>query len=101
MINVIATIHVKTGKMNDYLNILKLNLPLFAQEQGCIEYFPTVDVPTRLPIQFLDENVITIIEKWETMEDLMNHLKAPHYLAYKKDVKDMVEKVLISVLKKI
>jgi len=98
MINVIASIQLKPGKINEYLSILKPNLPIVAQEKGCIEYFPTVDVPTGLPPQILDENVITIIEKWESMEDLRAHLKAPHYLAYKEAVKDLVEKVSLSVL---
>lgn len=101
MINVIASIQLKPGKINEYLSILKPNLPIVAREKGCVEYLPTVDVPTGLPPQVLDENVITIIEKWESMEDLRAHLKAPHYLAYKEAVKDLVEKVSLSVLQAI
>jgi len=101
MINVIASVHLKPGKIDEYLGILKPNLPMVAQEKGCIEYFPTVDVPTGLPPQVLDENVITILEKWESMEALRAHLNAPHYLAYKDAVKDLVQKVSLSVLQEI
>jgi len=98
MINVIASIHVKPGKIAEFLNIFKPNIALVTQEKGCIEYFPTVDIPTGFPPQVLDENVVTIIEKWENLDALKAHLKAPHYLAYKEAVNDLVLKVSLSVL---
>ncbi len=101
MINVIASVHVKPGKKAEYLKTFKPNLPLVTQEKGCIEYFPTADVPTGLPPQTLNENVITIIEKWEDLDALLAHLKAPHYLAYKEAVKDLVQEVSILILQEV
>ena len=100
MINVIASICVKAGRLSDFLEIFKSNVPNVREERGCIEYFPSVDIDADLPPQRLDENVVTIIEKWESLEALRDHLKAPHMLAYKEKVKDIVEDVSLKVLQK-
>jgi quinol monooxygenase YgiN len=98
MINVIASICVKTGRLSDFLEIFKSNVPSVREERGCIEYFPAVDIDADLPPQKLDENVVTIIEKWENLEALRDHLNAPHMLAYKEKVKNIVEDVSLKVL---
>jgi len=46
----------------------------------------------------LNSNVVTIIEKWDSLEDLKTHLSAPHMLAYKENVKDIVDRVSLKVL---
>ena len=100
MIHVIASIHVKEGRVAEFLEIFKANIPEVRQEKGCIEYEPTVDLPTGLPPQELHGNVVTIIEKWASLDDLRAHLAAPHMLAYNENVKDIVEKVALKVLEK-
>jgi quinol monooxygenase YgiN len=99
MINVIASIRVKSGRLSEFLEIFKSNIPSVRDERGCIEYFPAVDIDADLPPQSLDENVVTIIEKWESPEALHDHLNAPHMLAYKEKVKDIVENVSLKVLR--
>jgi quinol monooxygenase YgiN len=99
MINVIASIRVKEGRISELLEIFKSNVPSVTEERGCIEYFPTVDIDADLPAQSLDENVVTIIEKWESLEALRDHLQAPHMLAYREKVKDIVADVSVKVLK--
>jgi quinol monooxygenase YgiN len=99
MVNVIASIRVKAGRVSEFLEIFKSNVPSVTQERGCIEYFPAVDIDADLPPQSLDENVVTIIEKWESLDALRDHLKTPHMLAYKENVKDIVEEVSLKVLK--
>jgi quinol monooxygenase YgiN len=98
MINVIASIRVKAGRLSDFLKIFKANMIKVREERGCIEYFPTVDIDAELPPQILDENVVTIIERWENLEALRDHLKAPHMLAYREKVKDIVGGVSLKVL---
>jgi quinol monooxygenase YgiN len=98
MINVIASIHIKDGHVSEFIKIFKSNVPNVLAEKGCIEYVPTVDVQTGLPIQELDENVVTIIEKWDSIEDLKAHLSAPHMREYHKEVEDLIEKVSVKVL---
>lgn len=99
MINVIASIRVKAGRLSEFVEIFKSNVPNVREERGCIEYFPTVDINADLPPQSMDENVVTIIEKWESVEALHDHLKAPHMLSYKEKVKDIVEDLSLKVLK--
>jgi quinol monooxygenase YgiN len=99
MINVIASIRVKAGRLSEFLEIFKSNVPSVTEERGCIEYFPAIDIEASLSQQSLDKNVVTIIEKWESLEALCDHLKAPHMLAYREKVKDIVEGISLKVLK--
>ena len=98
MVTVIASISVKPGFIQDFLQVFKANVPEVRAEAGCIEYYPTVDVPADLPPQKLEENVVTVIEKWESVEALHEHFKAPHMASYRENVKDMVQGVSIKVL---
>ena len=100
MIHVIASIHVKPNCLAEFLAIFKENIPAVRQEQGCIDYEPTQDLPTGLAAQELNGSVVTIIEKWASLEALQVHLAAPHMLAYQKQVKALVEKVVLKVLEK-
>ena len=99
MVNVIATVQVKEGRMPDFINLFKSVVPKVKAEKGCIEYFPAVDLPTGLPPQVLNENEVTIIEKWDSLNDLKAHLSAPHMLDYREKTKDLVEKMSVKVLK--
>ncbi len=99
MINVIASIQIKEGQLSEFIEIFKSNVPNVIAEKGCIEYVPTVDVPTGLPPQELNSNVVTIIEKWDNLEDLQAHISASHMLAYKEKVKNLIEKMSLKILK--
>jgi len=98
MINVIASIQVKPGRLAEFIEIFKANVPLVLEEDGCVDYQPTIDVPTNLPPQAMDENMVTILEKWRTLEALQAHLAAPHMATYKENVKNIVEKVSLKIL---
>ena len=98
MVNVLASITVKEGKRAEFIAAFKDNLPAVRAEDGCLEYFPAVDIDADLPPQQLDSNMVTVIEKWENLEALRAHLVAPHMLAYKEKVKDIVEGVALKVL---
>jgi quinol monooxygenase YgiN len=99
MINVIATVHVKKGKVQEFIKLFKGIVPKVKAEKGCIDYFPAVDIKTGLPPQELDENTVTIIERWESVDDLMTHITAPHMAAHMEKEKDLVEKASIKILK--
>jgi quinol monooxygenase YgiN len=98
MIVVLASIRVKSEKQAEFLAIFKENIPKVREERGCIEYFPTIDCESGLPVQKLDGQVITIIEKWESVSALKDHLASPHMLEYRDRVKDLVEDVSLKVL---
>lgn len=98
MICVIASIRVREGARDAFLEIFNANVPAVLRESGCLEYFPSIDVDAALPVQKLDDRVVTIIEKWQSLEALREHLSAPHMLDYKEKVKDLVEDVSLKVL---
>jgi len=99
MVHVIAEVRVKHGNVDEFIKIFKENVPLVRAEKGCIQYVPTVDVNADLPPQIMDENVVTIVEAWEGLEDLRAHLASPHMLAYREKVSGVVENVTIRVLR--
>ena len=99
MISVVAAIQVKPGKSSEFLTIFKANVPSVLAERGCIEYIPMVDAVTGLDVQACDANSVTILEKWEEIEDLKQHMNASHMLSYREKVKDLVENVSIKILK--
>jgi quinol monooxygenase YgiN len=99
MIHVIATIKVRPGTRQKYLGILKANLPNVLAEKGCIAYVPAVDAESGIPVQVdLRADVVTLIEAWESLADLQAHLKAPHMLAYRETVKDIVKNISLHVM---
>jgi quinol monooxygenase YgiN len=99
MIIVIASIHIKEARRSEFIDIFKANIPLVLKEKGCKQYVPFIDIPTGLPSQELNNDAVTIIEKWESLEDLQAHLSAPHMLTYREKVKDLVERVSLKILK--
>jgi quinol monooxygenase YgiN len=101
MINVIASIRLKTGMLSDYLEILKANLSAVRTEKGCVEYVPLFDLGAKLPNQVFDNNVVTIVEKWESLEALHAHLGSSHMLDYREKVRNIVENVAVKVLREI
>ena len=99
MIHVIATVELKPGFRDAYLEILLRNVPNVKAEKGCLVYEPTVDTETDIPIhQKAGENAVTIIEAWESIDALKKHFQAPHMLSYREQAKDLFEKVSIRVL---
>ena len=98
MIHVLASITVKASEREAFLEIFKANIPNVLKEEGCVEYSATVDFPTELLIQESNENVVTIVGKWETFAHLEAHFTAPHMLEYKAKVEGMVEDVSLKIL---
>jgi quinol monooxygenase YgiN len=80
---------------------LQANLSRVRAEKGCVEYFPAVDVDAKFPQQLLDENTVTILEKWESLEALHNHIKTPHMARHFAEAKDMVENISIKILQEV
>jgi quinol monooxygenase YgiN len=98
MIHVIASIGVKHGKREEFINIFKDNVPAVLAEDGCIEYIPAVDADSGIEVQWLDESVVTVIEKWETLDALHAHLAAPHMKAFHDQTDQLVEDVSLTIL---
>jgi quinol monooxygenase YgiN len=84
MIVVIATIETTAGNRDALLAVFKNLVPLVLAEEGCIEYAPMIDVATPLTGQPPRENVVTMVEKWASLEALQAHLASPHMAAFRK-----------------
>ena len=99
MICVLATIEAAEGRRGDLLAAFQQVVPKVLAEEGCIEYGPMVDLETNIPAQPpLRENVVTVVEKWESIEALEAHLMQPHMLEYRKAVKELVAGTTLLVL---
>ena len=98
MIHVVATITLKPGVRGPYLEVFRWLTPLVRAEAGCIEYQATVDVPTTIPVQDGPRpDVVTVIEKWASVEALYAHGDMPHMTEYRAKVKDYVAGVKLQV----
>lgn len=99
MIYVIATVDVVPGKREDFIAEFRRVVPEVLAEKGCLFYGPTVDIPSGLAKQIAQrENVVTIVESWQSLEDLQAHIVAPHMTAYRERVKDLVLGTQLQVL---
>ena len=99
MIHVVATIEVAERKREAFLEEFRKLVPLVHDEAGCLEYGPTIDFETNLPAQGgVRPNVVTVIEKWESIEALEAHLVAPHMVDYRGRVKEIVKDARLQVL---
>jgi len=101
MVHIIASIYIKEGKLSDVMKIYESFVPKVLAETGCIMYCPTADLETEIPTQLKEKNIVTVIEKWEDLEAFHAHLSAQHSCEFREDIKDIVEKVSIKVLKDI
>ncbi|QDU96736.1 putative quinol monooxygenase [Lignipirellula cremea] len=99
MIHVIAAIEIAAGRRDDFLAEFFKVVPLVLAEQGCLAYGPTIDVETNIPAQGDPRpDVVTVVEQWESLDDLEDHLMAPHMLEYRKRVQPLVQSVQLQVL---
>ena len=98
MIHVNASIGVKPDKRTQFIEIFKANVPAVLAEKGCIEYIPAVDADSRIEAQWLDETVVTVIDKWATLDALHAHLAAPHMATFRKDTANLVEDISLTIL---
>jgi quinol monooxygenase YgiN len=99
MIHVIATIEIAEGKRDAFLAEFHKVVPPVLAEKGCIDYGPTIDVATGIPAQGpLRDDVVTVVERWESLEALRAHLQAPHMAEYRARVKDLVRGVKLQVV---
>ena len=98
MIHVIATIQTAPGRRDAFLAAFQGLVPLVRAENGCVEYGPAVDVDAGIGDQPAARgDVVTVIEKWESVAALQDHLAASHMQRYREQVKDIVAGVEIRV----
>ena len=73
MIKIVAKNYVKADKVDDFIALVtKLVQETNKNDEGCIHYELFQDIK--------DPSILTIIEEWESKEDLKNHMAAKHFL---------------------
>ncbi len=82
MVNVIARSRIKAGKMEEFLRILKENVPTVMAEEGCIRYEPCLDANVGIGAE-AEMDCVTILESWESPDHLRAHLETPHMKAFR------------------
>ena len=79
--------HLKPGKMNEFIDSLISNniADLCRNENGCLQYdyFRSLDDP---------DNVLLLIERWETSEAQKVHTTQPHFILLQELKAKYVEK---------
>ncbi len=99
MIYVIASITLRPGCRVRYLEELALLVPEVRAEAGCLEYGGAVDTPSGLKPQIAPRpEVITIIERWGSLDALQVHSVAPHMQAFRARTADLVVGTSLQVL---
>ncbi len=99
MIHVIATIELHPGRREAFLEEFRRIVPDVLAEPGCIEYGPAIDAETDVAAQPPPRpDVVTIVEKWASLDHLKGHLAAPHMRAYRPRVKDLIARSSLAIL---
>ncbi len=99
MIHVVAIITAKPGQRDAILEAFRANVPAVHAEAGCIEYGPAIDAEGAGRIQTpLGPDSFMVIEKWESLEALGAHARAPHMAEYAAKTKDRLASRVIHVL---
>jgi quinol monooxygenase YgiN len=99
MIVVLATIELHPGKRPDFLAEFRKIVTDVRAEKGCHEYFPAIDTASGLAVQGpARDDIVVVVEKWESVAALEAHLIAPHMMEYRPKVKDFVKKVGLQIL---
>jgi quinol monooxygenase YgiN len=101
MVHVVASLRIKEGKLEEFLELFRALAVDVKKEKGCIEYLATIDLDADVPPQTLEKNVVTTIEKWESPEALHAHSSTPHMTAQREKEKGMVELVSLKILKEV
>ena len=99
MIHVIVTVELVPGKRAEFLDAFHRVVPQVLAEEGCLDYGPAIDVETNIGAQISNrDHVVTIIEKWQSLEHLEAHLIAPHMIEYRPKVKPFIQNSILQIL---
>lgn len=99
MIHVIAALTTAPGKRDELIAAFRELIPQVHAERGCIEYGTAVDVATPIDAQGpLREDVLMVVEKWESIAALEAHLAAPHMDRFFAAMADILTDIRVQVL---
>lgn len=96
MVYVIVAIEVKEGMMEDFLEILKVNVALAFAKGGCIFCVPVMDFYSDIASS---KNRVTLIECWENIECFKANSASPEMEEYNKATAHMVVNKTANIMK--
>ena len=98
MIHVIAELQIAAGARRAFVDHFRWLEPLVRAEAGCIEYRGALETQTALAAQTpVRDDVLLVIEKWESEAALKAHLDAPHMHEFGKRTTGMMAGRVIRV----
>jgi quinol monooxygenase YgiN len=97
MVYVVVKVTVREGKVGEYIDLFKSVAETVRREKGCIEYKPAVDA-AGAPPDSVDKNIVFILERWNSMDELGAHLGTSHMADYFEKQKSLVVGSEIKVL---
>ena len=99
MISVLAEIDLTAGRRDEFLGMFAQLVPKVLAEEGCIEYGPWIDEPTDISLQQpAGDDVVMVIEKWESVEALKAHMEAPHMVQFRGAIEGLVSGISLQIL---
>lgn len=99
MIHVVAVIELMPENQAGFLEAFEQLTPVVRAEPGCIEYGAATDVASGIDGQPpIRGNVVTVIEKWDDVQALKDHLAAPHMQEFFGKMQPVMKDVKIHVL---
>lgn len=98
MLTVIAEICVKPGRREQVLAAIEKLTPAVLKEEGCGRYDALIDHNAQVPWKQHSPDSIFMLENWETLRHLEQHLQMPHMEAHRNVIKDDVLDVKIFIL---
>ena len=99
MIHVIAVFELRPGQRQSFLTAFEEIVSTVRAEEGCIEYGAAVDLATELPVQApVRPDVVTVLEKWQSVDHLTRHLAQPHLQAFLPQAQALSVNITVSIL---
>ena len=96
---VIATIELCPDTREQFLYEFTQLVPEVRAENGCIEYGGAIDPATGLSAQVaIRPDVVTVVEKWSSLDSLSAHRTAPHLKAFRERIRTFVLGTTLQVL---
>jgi len=71
MVILVAKNYLKKDRIEEFLKYTEELISETRKEDGCIEYLLVRDSE--------QENILSFVEKWESMDHLKAHFEAPHF----------------------
>ena len=99
MLNVVVTMMIKEGHLQDFLAVCAEVRPKVLKEPGCqaYDYYRDAPWPPAAP-KPVESHRLTLLERWDSPAALQAHLDTPHMKGFASRVKDLRASVEVRVV---